>query len=98
VTHTGHKRTINRFKWNIEALETALADPTTPHAKVLAELSRLIKIRRRQRAFHPNATQYTLHPLNQAIFAFWRQSMARDQSIFCIHNLSRDPKNCASQT
>jgi len=92
VTQTGHKRTINRFKWDIEALETALADPTTPHSIVLKELSRLIAIRRRQRAFHPNATQYTLHPLNQAIFAFWRQSMARDQSIFSIHNLSKYPQ------
>jgi sucrose phosphorylase len=92
VTQTGHKRTINRFKWDIEALETALAEPTTPHSIVLKELSRLIAIRRRQRAFHPNATQYTLHPLNQAIFAFWRQSMARDQSIFSIHNLSKYPQ------
>ena len=90
VDSTGHNRTINRYKWHVEALEANLADPVTPHAQVLTELSRLIKIRRLQRAFHPNATQYTLHPLNQAIFAFWRQSMARDQSIFCIHNLSRD--------
>jgi sucrose phosphorylase len=92
VTQTGHKRTINRYKWDIEALESALADPTTPHAIVLAEMTRLIKIRRRQRAFHPNATQYTLHPLNTAIFAFWRQSMARDQSIFSLHNLSKHPQ------
>ena len=92
VAETGHNRTINRYKWNINELETALADPTTPHAKVFQELSRLIGIRRRQRAFHPNATQYTLHPLNPAIFAFWRQSMARDQSIFSIHNLSNQPQ------
>ena len=92
VAETGHKRTINRFKWDIDALEIELANPESPHAIVLKELSRLIKIRRRQRAFHPNATQYTLHPLNQAIFAFWRQSMARDQSIFSIHNLSKHPQ------
>ncbi|MEM0979634.1 MAG: alpha-amylase family glycosyl hydrolase [Cyanobacteria bacterium P01_H01_bin.58] len=88
VKQTGHNRTINRYKWNIDELEAALADPESPHAIVFQELSRLIRIRRRQRAFHPNATQYTLHPLNHAIFAFWRQSMARDQSIFSIHNLS----------
>ncbi|MEM6839427.1 MAG: sugar phosphorylase [Cyanobacteria bacterium P01_C01_bin.120] len=89
VEETGQNRTINRYKWDIAALEAALSDPETPHAKVLTELSRLIKIRRRQRAFHPNATQYTLHLFNAAIFAFWRQSMARDQSIFCLHNLSK---------
>ena len=92
VAATGHNRTINRYKWNVDELEKALADPDTPHAQVFQELSRLIGIRRRQRAFHPNATQYTLHPLNPAIFAFWRQSMARDQSIFSIHNLSNAPQ------
>ena len=56
-------------------------------------MSRLIKIRRHQPAFHPNATQYTLHPLNKDLFAFWRQSIDRDQSIFCIHNLSREPQH-----
>jgi sucrose phosphorylase len=31
--------------------------------------------------------QYTLHVCDE-IFAFWRQSMQRDQSIFCLHNVS----------
>ncbi|MBE7386156.1 MAG: alpha-amylase [Leptolyngbya sp. SIO1E4] len=92
VSQTGHKRAINRYKWDIDALTQALSTPDTPHAIAFQELCRLIKIRRRQRAFHPNATQYTLHPLNKAIFAFWRQSMARDQSIFSIHNLSKYPQ------
>ncbi|MGP1382407.1 MAG: alpha-amylase family glycosyl hydrolase [Thainema sp.] len=88
VEQTGINRTINRYKWNYEDLEQKLSDPTTPQAIVLKELSRLIKIRRQQGAFHPNATQYTLHPGNPALFAFWRQSMSRDQSIFSVHNLS----------
>lgn len=92
VEKTGYNRTINRYKWDLETLEAALADPTTPHAKVLKELTRLIKIRRQQTAFHPNATQYTLHPLNRALFAFWRQSLTRDQSIFSVHNLSDEPQ------
>lgn len=98
VEETGHNRTINRYKWDIEALSKALADPDSSHAIVLRELSRLIKIRRRQRAFHPNATQYTLHPDNDSIFAFWRQSMSRDQSIFSVHNLSKSPQSlCLSE-
>ena len=88
IEQTGVNRTINRYKWNYEELEQKLSDPTTPQAIVLKELSRLIKIRRQQGAFHPNATQYTLHPGNPALFAFWRQSMSRDQSIFSVHNLS----------
>lgn len=85
---TGHNRSINRHSWDQERLEALLQDSESPQAIVLKELSRLIQIRRQQRAFHPNATQYTLHPASPAILAFWRQSITRDQSIFCIHNLS----------
>ncbi|KAI9135268.1 sugar phosphorylase [Acaryochloris sp. CCMEE 5410] len=88
VHRTGRKRSINRHQWSLPALEQQLEDEQSPHAIVLKELTRLIKIRRQQDAFHPNATQYTLHLPNKALFAFWRQSMARDQSIFSIHNLS----------
>lgn len=88
LAKTGRNRSINRHKWDYEQLQKKLDDPKSPQAIVLKELSRRIKIRRRQPAFHPNATQYTLHPMNKSLFAFWRQSMYRDQSIFCIHNLS----------
>ena len=47
-------------------------------------------MRKEQAAFHPNATQFTLH-LGEAIFGFWRQSMDRRQSIFCISNISSKP-------
>ncbi|MCW6037682.1 alpha-amylase [Spirulina subsalsa FACHB-351] len=92
VEATGQNRAINRYRWSVVELERQLQDEQSPHARVLAEISRLIRIRRRQPAFHPNATQYTLHPLNKALFVFWRQSAARDQSIFSIHNLSDRPQ------
>ncbi|MDJ0574988.1 MAG: sugar phosphorylase [Xenococcaceae cyanobacterium MO_234.B1] len=92
VKKTGAHRSINRYRWNYEELEQRLADPNTPQARVFTELCRRIQIRRRQPAFHPYATQYTLHPLNNALFTFWRQSRERDQSIFCIFNLSDRPQ------
>lgn len=88
MARTGHHRSINRHQWDYDQLVAALEDETSPQAVVLKELCRRIQIRRRQGAFHPNATQYTLHPMNKALFAFWRQSIIRDQSIFSIHNLS----------
>ena len=88
VEKTGRKRSINRHQWDSAKLEHLLADENSPQAQVYTELCRRIQIRRRQSAFHPNATQYTLHPMNKALFAFWRQSRDRDQSIFCINNLS----------
>lgn len=87
VLDTGRNRSINRHRWDLEQLKTRLADPATPQARVLAALKRLIRIRRRQPAFHPNATQYTLH-LGERLFGFWRQSARREQSVFAVHNLS----------
>ena len=92
MEQTGRKRSINRHKWDVAKLKYLLADENSLQAKVFTELSRRIQIRRRQSAFHPNATQYTLHPMNKALFAFWRQSRDRDQSIFCINNLSDHPQ------
>lgn len=53
-------------------------------------LQLLMKIRIKQEAFHPNATQYTLQ-LGSRLFGFWRQSSNRIQSIFCISNISDQP-------
>lgn len=87
VENTGRLRSINRGQWGLDTLEAELADPLSHHHKVFTELKRLIAIRRKQPAFHPNATQFTLH-LGLQLFGFWRQSMRRDQSIFCIHNIT----------
>lgn len=93
MQQTGRKRSINRHRWNIAELEAQLNRANSSHAIVFQELSRLIQIRRGQEAFHPNATQYTLHPSNQSLLVFLRQSMKRDQSIFSIHNLSNHSQN-----
>ena len=92
VEHTGRNRSINRQTWLEEELESELRDPASVHARVFRELKRLLTIRKKQHAFHPNATQYTLH-LGHEIFAFWRQSINRDQSIFCISNVTDEEKS-----
>ena len=92
VERTGRNRSINRHCWDYQELESKLKNPKSTQSIVMREMSRLIQIRRRQPAFHPNATQYTLHPMNKSLFAFWRQSINRDQSIFCINNLSDRPQ------
>ncbi|WP_375177758.1 sugar phosphorylase [Marinobacter mobilis] len=94
MEHTGRLRSINRAQWNIEDLEARLADPLSHHSKVCGELKRLIGIRRKQPAFHPNATQFTLH-LGLQVFGFWRQSVRRDQSIFCIYNITDEVRQVA---
>jgi sucrose phosphorylase len=84
---TGHNRSLNRHQWNYPELEGRLADPASEQAIIFAEMKRRIRIRTRQRAFHPNATQFTLQ-LDKRLFGLWRQSIDRDQSIFAITNVS----------
>ncbi|EAQ01624.1 putative sucrose phosphorylase [Pseudooceanicola batsensis HTCC2597] len=89
VEKSGHNRAINRHRWDYGLLQDRLRDPATPQHVVLEEMKRRIDIRRRQRGFHPNATQFTLQ-LDRRIFGLWRQSLDRDQSIFALHNVSAD--------
>ncbi len=87
VEKSGHNRAINRHRWEYARLQSLLDDPETIQARVLAELSRRIALRRKQTGFHPNATQFTLQ-LDHRLFGVWRQSIERDQSIFALHNVS----------
>jgi len=91
---SGINRHLNRHQWDSDDLENALSDPTNPHAKILKRLSLLIELRKEQPAFHPNATQFTLH-LGDALFGYWRQSLDRKQNVFCIHNINKQPQDIA---
>ena len=64
-----------------------LLNKNSINKKIYLAITKLIKIRGNQKAFHPNATQFTLQ-LPQNLFGIWRQSLDRSQSIFCINNLS----------
>ncbi len=84
---TGRNRSLNRHQWSRAALQERLQDKDSPQSRVLAALRELISVRKEQPAFHPNATQFTLH-LGEQLFGFWRQSVDRRQSIFCISNVT----------
>ena len=84
--NTNNNRAINRHNWNLGNLEEVL-EKDTHHRRVFNRLKKLIAMRRKQRAFHPNATMFTLH-IGDAVFAYWRQTADREQSIFCINNIT----------
>jgi sucrose phosphorylase len=92
VANTGQNRSINRRRWELTELEALLDSPYSQHHKVLTRLSQLIRVRKAQPAFHPNATQFTLQLGNQ-IFGYWRQSLDRKQSVFCISNISDEEQS-----
>lgn len=91
VKNTSHNRSINRHKWHYESLVEHLELETSQHYKAYHRITDLLSIRRGQPAFHPNATQFTLQ-LSDQLFGFWRQSMDRAQSIFCVYNMSNQPQ------
>ena len=86
LQHSGQNRAINRHQWPLDMLVRKLSE-NTHHSRVYKELLRLIKLRKAQPAFHPNATQFTLN-LGNDVLALWRQSLDRDQSIFALHNIT----------
>jgi len=88
----GYNRAINRHQWNLADLQDVLDDTGTTNHTVFNRLQQIIKIRQQQPAFHPNATQFTLHTGDQ-LFSFWRQSVDRRQSIFCIYNVSDESQS-----
>ncbi|MFO8126439.1 alpha-amylase family glycosyl hydrolase [Yoonia sp.] len=90
VAHRGMNRAINRHRWDYPTLNSLLDDPETLQSQVLAALSQRLRIRARQPAFHPNATQFTM-PLGDRVFGVWRQSLDRRQSVFALHNVSDQP-------
>lgn len=91
---TSNKRSINRHNWDYDELNTLLDSAESIHHKVFSKLKEIICIRKEQKAFHPNATQFTLH-FEQSLFAFWRQSQDRTQSIFCIYNVTDETQTIA---
>ena len=86
-----HNRAINRHQWDDTAIRAALTHSANNHSMIYRKLTELIKLRTQQPAFHPNATQFTLQ-LGDSLFGFWRQSIDRRQSIFCIFNINDQPQ------
>ena len=91
VNKTGVNRAINRKNWEYDELINHLKNKSSINYKIYTFFNTIIPLRKKQPAFHPNATQFTLQ-LGNDFFGLWRQSIDRSQSIFCISNLTNDKK------
>ena len=87
VSATKSKRTINRTVFDGKAITEALKDPLSKISRINRELSRLITIRTKQRAFHPNGDQHILM-ISPDIFAVLRISPEGDQHIVTLTNVT----------
>ena len=89
---TQHNRDLNRHEYSEKELLNALEDTNDYRSYIYNKITNLIKIRKKQKAFHPNAVQFTLH-LGKNFYGIWRQSLDKRQSIFCITNMTSKKKN-----
>jgi sucrose phosphorylase len=87
---TGHNRTLNRGRWERDALDALIADPEQHAGAVLRRMRALISARRSNRAFHPNSPQRILD-LGPGIFALERQP-AGGPPITCLHSVRAEPQ------
>ncbi|MBN2737200.1 MAG: alpha-amylase [Spirochaetales bacterium] len=81
---TGHKRSINRQKLDIDDLLKSL-DPNLDQGKLFREYKTLIMIRTKEPAFHPKAPFKCLW-INERVFCFSRGRGS--ESLLCLFNLT----------
>ena len=84
---TGNNRDINRYKWSYKNITKKLSDKTSKQSIFYQNLGKLLAIKRKQKAFHPNAKRLNIN-LGSKIFCFKRVSLDKKQIIISITNCS----------
>lgn len=84
---TGNNRDINRYRWNEENILNKLENKKSKESLFFNSIKRLISIRIKQKAFHPNASRFNLN-FGSTIFSFKRISLDKKQTIICLYNLT----------
>lgn len=85
VKNTGRARTINREKLKVEKLISELSKPESFRARVFFPYLNLIKARKKQSAFHPNAG-FEILQIDPKVFGIKRYS--QNQTIYALTNIS----------
>jgi glycosidase len=83
---SGHNRTINRRKFQLDELEGLLSDPDALPARVFQRLTQLLQIRGEHPAFHPHGSQEVILA-GTGIFALLRASPDGSEQILCLQNV-----------
>jgi len=87
VEVTGRTRSINRKKWPLDDLKAQLDATHTPNHEVFNALKDMMKIRKTQSGFHPDASQVVLDTGN-SVFALLRRHSEDDQRVLALHNVT----------
>ena len=84
---TGNNRDVNRYKWSYKNITKKLSDKTSKQSIFHQNLGKLLAIKKKQKAFHPNAKRFNIN-LGSKIFCFKRVSLDKKQIIISITNCS----------
>ncbi len=87
---SGIPRRINREKLDRVRLEEELRQARSLRGRVWRGLKELLRIRRAQRAFHPQAAQRVVET-DGRLFALWRIPPEKEGPVLCVHNVSAQP-------
>lgn len=85
---TGHNRTINRAKMNVDIIEKAVEDTRTFRHQVFHTYLQLLRLRTQMKAFHPNAQQETVRLGNTGVFALLRTGADEYEKVLAVYNVT----------
>ena len=85
LRQTQRARTINREKLQVNEVLSQLKDPETFRSRIFYDYIKMIKTRKRQSAFHPNA-DFEILKIDPKAFVIARS--AGDQIIYAVTNIS----------
>lgn len=85
MRQTGRNRTINREKLDLDQIIADLGDRQTFRSRVFYPYRRLMRIRARQPAFHPNA-EFNIIDSDPALFVIRRA--CKEQILLAVTNIS----------
>ena len=88
LAQTGRARTINREKLELDAVVAALQSPDSFRTRIFVPYAHMIRIRRQQPAFHPNA-DFDILDLGPRVFGIKRT--APSQTIWAVTNITDRP-------
>ena len=85
MKQTERARTINREKLNVDEVVAELNDPNSLRSRIFFPYLDLIKTRKKQKAFHPNAG-FEILDIDPKLFAIKKYS--EEQAIYALTNIS----------
>ena len=91
VERTGATRSINRRKWDRSELESLMANHESETGRVFRSLKRILKVRKAEKSFHPDAEQKTINT-GEGTLCIMRTAIDESESIYCIFNFTAEIK------